>query len=727
MRKNKTMVAATVLFVGIMVVVSGAAETSVSDESAFAEMFGQGPQEEDVYRTDRLLLSATGSLKPLHLAPSVATVITADYIDKIGATTLLEALETVPGLHVGISPLNAMNPIYSIRGIHTKLTPQILILLNGNPITMAYLGTPITTFRMPVNNISRIEVVRGPGSAVHGADAFSGVINIITKDGHEIDGTQAGARYGSFDMVNTWLQHGGDYQGWNLSLSLDYQKSQGDDERTLGSDTQSSVFDTIFSTTASLTPGELDTHYEILDSHLNISKGNWTGHLWGWISDDAGSGDGVSNTLSVGSHSDAYQYMADLNYNNKDLVDDWQFDLNLNYFAYEVDSFLQIFPAGAVLPLAADGNIAHDPSLITGTALFSDGVYGNPIQTGSQTSIEFATFYEGFSQQLWRFSTGFRHQEEEYEEYKNFGPGVLNPFAGVAVVDGTLTSLTGTNDIYMPHTSRDLWYVTLQDEWSIARAWTITGGMRYDQYSDFGNAVNPRAALVWETRYDLTSKFMYGRAFRAPSFNELYVQNNPANLGNANLDPETIDTYELAFDYQPSTRLRTCLNLFYYETQGLINQVTQGTIVQSQNAYDTKGYGFEMEADWQITDDLRLNGNLARQRSKDKDSKNLIADAPGWQFSANAHWSFLDNWSLDGQYFWIADRHRAEGDTRDGIDDYGLVNLTLRRQQISQHWDVALAVRNLFDEDAREPAPQTITNDYPLESRVIWAEVKCHF
>ncbi|MCI5122129.1 MAG: Plug domain-containing protein, partial [Candidatus Electrothrix sp. AUS4] len=77
-------------------------------------MFDQGPQEEDVYRTDRLLLTATGSLKPVHLAPSVASVITAEDIEKLGATTLDEVLETVPGLHVTPSFAH-LDSIYSIR------------------------------------------------------------------------------------------------------------------------------------------------------------------------------------------------------------------------------------------------------------------------------------------------------------------------------------------------------------------------------------------------------------------------------------------------------------------------------------------------------------------------------------------------------------------------------------------------------------------------------------
>lgn len=701
--------------------------SGADDAAAFTQMFPEGElSEEDVYRADRLLLTATGSLKPVHLAPSVASVITSEDIEKVGATTLLEALEGVPGLHIGTSPLNVMEPLYSMRGIQTKLTPQILILLNGMPITMAYQGTQISTFKMPVNMISRIEVVRGPGSAVHGADAFSGVINIFTKDGYELDGSRAGVRYGSFDTVNTWLQHGGDYQGWNLALSLDYQKSQGDNKRIIATDLQSTL-DTSMGTSASLAPGEIQSNYEIIDSHLALIKDNWTARLWGWFSNDAGVGDGVTNTLSSGSSIDAHQYMADLLYSNKDLLADWQFDLRLNYFAYEVDSFLQLFPAGSVLSIAADGNIASTTNPATGSAQFIDGVYGNPLQIGSQGSTEFTSLYEGLPQQKIRFSVGYRYQHERYEEWKNFGPGVLDNYSGVSVVDGSLTSLNGTNAIYMPNTRRDLWYVSLQDEWALQRNWTLTGGVRYDHYSDFGDTVNPRLALVWETRYDLTSKFMYGRAFRAPSFNELYIQNNPANQGNADLEPETIDTYELAFAYQPTSRLRTNLNFFYYETKDLINQVAQGTKVQSVNAYDTRGYGYELEADWQLSKNIQIKGNLARQRSKNQDSKELVADAPGWQFYANAHWDFLENWSLDGQYIWIGDRHRADSDHRDEIGDYDLVNLTLRRQKIANHWTAALAVRNLFNEDAREPAPVTIINDYPLPGRAVWAELRLHY
>jgi iron complex outermembrane receptor protein len=311
--------------------------------------------------------------------------------------------------------------------------------------------------------------------------------------------------------------------------------------------------------------------------------------------------------------------------------------------------------------------------------------------------------------------------------YKNFGPGVIN--GTESVVDGTLTNVTDTAYVYQPEEDRKITFLSLQDEWAFVRNWELTAGVRYDNYSDFGNTVNPRLALVWQTRADLTSKLLYGRAFRPPSFGELYAQNNPTGTGNPDLDPETIDTLELAFDYQPLVNLRTIVNVFAYEINDLIDYVRPPGEVNSiaQNAKDQKGHGFELEADWQATKTIRLRGNFAYQRAKDKETDQLIHDAPGMQFYANAHWQFQPDWSLDGQYFWIADRHRAAGDLREDIDDYDLVNMTLRRKNIFMNLDAALAVRNLFDEDAREPSLATQPNDYPLEGRSFWAELRYSF
>lgn len=92
---------------------------------------------------------ATGTAKPLNQAPAVASVITRSDIERVGASSLAEALSGVPGLHVG-SMFSHLSPHYSFRGIHTRLNPQVLILVDGQPITFGYNGPKNNIFSMPM-------------------------------------------------------------------------------------------------------------------------------------------------------------------------------------------------------------------------------------------------------------------------------------------------------------------------------------------------------------------------------------------------------------------------------------------------------------------------------------------------------------------------------------------------------------------------------------------------
>lgn len=688
------------------------------------EKFTSPYTEEMYYRTDRLLSTATGNLLPIHKAPAVATVITAEDIEAIGATNLDEVLETVPGLHVAPSPLSRLDSIYSIRGIHTSQNPQVLLLINGIPVSQLFSGGRPYTFKMPVADISRIEVIRGPGSAVYGADAFAGVVNVFTKDGADIDGTNLGTRAGSFGFFDAWLQHGSSLAGWDFAFSLEYQKSDGDTRRIVETDLQT-TFDSLYGTNASLAPGPLETDFRIVDAHLELSRKNWIFRFWSWLQGDGGVGAGGAQALDPAGKQDEKLFLADLTYRNTELIRNMEFDIRLSHIYLKQDSFLQLFPPGTHLPIGNDGNL--DLAAPVGMVSFPDAFIGNPIGVDQQSAVELTSFFSGFKQHLFRFGLGYKYYKEDTEEFKNFGPGVID--GTVSPIYGSLADLTSTPYIFMPDQSREIEYVSIQDEWSFARNWELTAGVRYDHYSDFGETVNPRVALVWEPRYDLTTKLLYGEAFRPPSFSEQFAINNPAVLGNPNLDPETIQTYELVFDYQPTTKLHAVLNVFTYEIDDLIEFVQDvgETTKTAQNAKNQEGHGFEVEVDWQVTETVRLRGNVAYQRSKDKDTKELVPDAPGVQFYLNPHWIFLPNWSVDGQLFWIADRKRAAGDSRAEIDDYTVVNLVLRRENIARHWDMALAVRNLFDVNVREPSTAAIPGDIPMPGLNFYGELRYAF
>jgi len=701
-----------------------AASAATTDEKmkTVEEMFNSPYTEEMYYRADSLLLTATGSLQPVHRAPAVASVITAEDIEKMGATDLSQVLETVPGLHVTPS-FNRLNSNFAIRGILTGTNAEVLVLMNGIPLTQTTHGIRVSTFRLPVANISRVEVIRGPGSAVYGADAFAGVINIITKDAQEIGAFKGGFRAGSFDTYDFWAQHGGTYGGWNVALSVEEQQSHGDRDRIVSTDLQTSL-DKAFGTRASHAPGSMDTNFKIWNSHLELARENWTARLWGWAQDDAGIGVGTTNVLDSRSKQDAGQYLADLTYQNKELLRDTDLSLRLSYMYIEDDPFFLLFPAGTVLPIGSDGNPFTAGG---GLVSFPDGVIGHPNAVEQHYSVDFTTFYTGFDQHRVRVGTGLTLFDANFEESKNFGPGIID--GEQPVVGGTLTNVSDTQFVFLEDHSRDLFYLSLQDEWAFARNWHLTAGVRYDHFSDFGDTIDPRVALVWEPRYDLTTKLLYGRAFRPPSFAELFLKNNPSALGNPDLKPETIQTLELAFDYQPVSNLHTILNVFGFEIRNLIEYVqdAESSDLRAQNAASQQGYGFELETDWKVTDTFRLRANFTFQRSMDKKTGHRVPDAPGMEFYVNPHWAFLPDWSIDGQLFWVGDRKRADGDTRPEIADYTTVNLTLRRKNIAKHWDVALGVRNLFNEDIREPSPSAVLHDFPMAGRSILGEVRMSF
>lgn len=89
--------------------------------------------------------------------------------------------------------------------------------------------------------------------------------------------------------------------------------------------------------------------------------------------------------------------------------------------------------------------------------------------------------------------------------------------------------------------------VYVQDKHKITDYLALTAGVRYDNYNDFGSSLNPRAALVYNTPFKSTIKAMYGNAFRAPNFLELYDKNNPVDFGNPDLEAEKVRTIEFAY------------------------------------------------------------------------------------------------------------------------------------------------------------------------------------
>ncbi len=648
----------------------------------------QSSEEEDLalaYGDKSTISIATGSSQPVTHAPAVATVITSRDIEAMGATDLDQALESVPGLHVSKSHVGS-KPIYSFRGIHTFQNSQVLMLVNGIPITNVFQGDRSQVWGgMPLENVARIEIIRGPGSALYGADAFSGVINVITKTAADISGTEYGARVGSYNSRDVWIQHGGKLGVLDAAFYLgagntDGQKGIIQKDRINAS-------------------GPVSEERKSLDVRADLSYEAWRFRA-AYQQRKLGFETGLAGALDPNARVSENRLYLDVGYEQANWAQNWDVSGVVGYYDIkqkQADPYFTLFPAGVI------------PG-------YPNGMIGNPGHSERHVHASISAVYTGFDLHRVRIGTG-RRQNDMYEflETKNFD-------ANFAPLPG-LTDATGDPALVamLPH-KRNLSYVFAQDEWNFAKDWTLTAGLRHDRYSDFGNTTNPRLALVWDASYNVVIKAMHGAAFRAPTFVEQYSINNPVQVGSTDIRPETITTNELAFAWQPVNTLQTNLNFFTYRMHNIIQLV--GT--KMQNAGDQSGRGLELEATLEATHNLRLSGNYSLQHSTDQATGQDAGMTPHRRLFARADWRFAPLWQLGTTLNHLSDRMREPGDTRAKIPDYTTVDLTLRREKFAGGWDARAMVTNLFNRDAWEPTflSARIPSDLPLSKRAFYIQVQ---
>jgi len=141
------------------------------------------------YQEEAKVVSASRLPHAENQTPATVYVVTQEDIKASGAQNIWDALRNVPGVEV-METRTGQGEI-GIRGINRALNSRTLILLDGQPVFNPYFDF-LTWSSLPVglDEIDRIEVVEGPASAVYGADALSGVVNIITKRPEQVNGTQ---------------------------------------------------------------------------------------------------------------------------------------------------------------------------------------------------------------------------------------------------------------------------------------------------------------------------------------------------------------------------------------------------------------------------------------------------------------------------------------------------------------------------------------------------------
>jgi iron complex outermembrane receptor protein len=182
-----------------------------------------------------VVVTASRAAQPLTLSPVPVSILTADDIHYGGLTNIADALRFVPGVDVLRTDRNRYG--VGVRGLNHWAAERTLTLLDGRDTELPLLGAP-DYLSLPIfmEDIERVEVVRGPGGAAWGANALNGVINIITKDPEKTQGFLAQSRINQFGETSSefrWGASSGDLS-WRISAGYREHKSS---EDTIDNDT----------------------------------------------------------------------------------------------------------------------------------------------------------------------------------------------------------------------------------------------------------------------------------------------------------------------------------------------------------------------------------------------------------------------------------------------------------------------------------------------------------
>lgn len=154
------------------------------------------------------VLSVSKKPEAIASAPAAVYVVTTDQIQRSGVTNIPDALRLVPGVQV--ARLDSNSWAISIRGFNSPLSNKLLVLVDGRSIyNPVFGGTLWEAHNLMLEDVERIEVIRGPGGSLWGANAVNGVINIITKNSRDTQGNLASVIYGNEEKGTLNARHGG--------------------------------------------------------------------------------------------------------------------------------------------------------------------------------------------------------------------------------------------------------------------------------------------------------------------------------------------------------------------------------------------------------------------------------------------------------------------------------------------------------------------------------------
>jgi outer membrane receptor for ferrienterochelin and colicins len=590
-------------------------------------------------------------------APASTTVITSDEIKRYGYRTLGDILASVPGFYVSYD----RNYAYlGARGVNLgNANNRILLLVNGHRINNDLNDSAAidTSFILDVDLIDRVEIIHGPGSVLYGNNAFFGVVNVITRQGKQVDGVEASGMYGSYDAYSGRLTIG-DQRTNGLQFLLS--------GTVYNSDGQENLFYPQYNTPAQNNGIAHNLDDNGFGSFLgSVSYKDFTVE-GGYINRDKGN--------------PTAQYGSTFNDSRLKTTDDRSY-ATLKY-AHTFSDTLDV--SANVYYDRSDFQIGY-PQPFGATA--PGAIFFQEQETGEWAGGEVQVNKKLWDRNLVSIGGEFRDDFSQNDHVFQLEPT--------------------TGDIRNVYDRRQNYGIFAQDDFAVLTNLHLNAGVRYDQSYDrqdhFDPSWSPRAALIYDPFRQSTVKFIYGTAFRDPSFYEL---SESASL-DINPQPEKITSYELVYEQGIGRNLRSSVSGYYNRMDGLID-FENGSFT-NLNA-DTLGLEVALEGKLEYGIGTRLSYTLQHAENRGTDAG--LPDSPMHLIKFNVDAPLIKDKIFAGlEVQYTSKSHTiytdpTTGDTLAGPDSpgYAVVNFTLFSQNLIKNLDVSASIYNLLDKTYYQPA-----------------------
>lgn len=679
--------------------------------------------------------------------PAIASSFSREQIRALGARSVYDVLDVVPGLTISRDVQGFYRT--AVRGIRSD--PEVLFLLNGHPLNNVFDGRALSN--LPVENIERIEVIRGPGSSLYGTGAFLGVVNVVTTT--DEDAIRAAVSDGSWGSRNGRLELG------NVDGHLDVSKRLSGIRVFLDADvlTQAGYQKNVLKDALdaeTIRQGlrtDLDPAGVTNDQRFFVNVGG------GAKMDTGGAGEvgvsvrymnerraaliGLFDTVGPDSSLGWQVILADLTWRMqlgqkttlqaRGFVDDQSVERLFQLTPRGFEDGTQVYTSGLLertrfgtlsfgLDASADIQIVPSNRLTVGAVAQRAGLSGYAYETNYLID-EDQNIVEYLDQEFRRPSEAFLYPQE----------------AG------------GGNAA-----SRTILGLYAQDQWTPVERLSLTFGFRLDATElptvgenlaitgkSFVPSFNPRAGIVWAASDPLVLKLLYGRAFRAPTVQELAEDIPSTNFnqgrfkGNPSLDPATVDTVELGGDLVQAAgdaRVRIRANVFYESFSNPIAAVDDsGNVTPLRNRIQgVRVFGAEGEARLEASERANAWVNASWFRGMDLEAAlPLLTDTPQLRLNAGmsmpiGRWLNFDLLVRVGNERRNNSRSELEYTRRYRLPTYTLVTAQLRTEKLFDHFELAVTGSNLLNLDYADdaPRPDRIPGNVPREPLGVFATVR---